>query len=142
LSVLALERAWAWMETRSLDVERVALIALVIVLVAANTFPMWTGRYQGSRSASGIPSYWDAALNELQRREGPERALFVPGSLLIDYRWGGLMEGLGQVRPSISSLVPWPFPVGARYRSNLLAAVEEPYQQGLAAAGEADLIRY
>jgi arabinofuranan 3-O-arabinosyltransferase len=123
---------------------RGGLIALVILTVGASAFPLWTGTlYNSGRSLRAIPQYWHRALNELDRREGAYRAFFAPAtSYWAIYRWGTIKEGIVASDPQLGSIYPTRGPVGLRYGSNLIAATEDTYLNGLPAPGTAQLFRY
>ena len=144
--LVAMGVEWGWVRA-GLVHQRVAvragLACAVVVAIAANAFPLWSGQlYHGTRSTAAVPSYWRAALLQLERRQGPYRAFFAPGTPAPIYRWGAFHDGLPEANPSLTSVHPISLPLGARYGSNLLAAAEQPYQQVLPSTNEAVLLRY
>jgi arabinofuranan 3-O-arabinosyltransferase len=144
--LVAVGLEWGWVRAGSLR-RRVAvrsgLACAVVVAIAANAFPLWSGQlYHGTRSTGAIPRYWVAALHQLEMRQGPYRTFFAPGSPSPIYRWGAFHDGLPEASPSLASVHPISLPLGARYGSNLLAAGEQPYQQVRPSSNEAVLLRY
>src|SRR5205823_13647236 len=53
-----------------------------------------------------------------------------------------IKEGVAATDPDLSSLIPLRLPVGDRYGSNLVNAIESPFFYGLPATGSAQLFRY
>src|SRR5207302_4139498 len=98
---------------------------------AANAYPLWTGHlYPRSKSTGAIPQYWQHALATLAGRDTRTRAFFAPATSSAVYRWGSLKEGIGADAPAqLSHVDPIRLPVGERFGSNLLAAIEQPYFQ-------------
>jgi arabinofuranan 3-O-arabinosyltransferase len=122
---------------------RSVVLATLFVVVAANAYPLWTGRlYNPARGVAGIPSYWKQAVAFLDKRDQESRAFFAPATSWATYRWGAIKEGITATDWNLSSVTPIRLPVGERYGSNLLAAIEEPYLDGLPAPGTAALLRY
>ncbi|HCO01761.1 MAG TPA: hypothetical protein DIT48_00085, partial [Actinobacteria bacterium] len=143
LFALGVDALWASFRGKGeYELWRLLVAVATAVILVANAYPLVLGRIQGERNTAGIPAYWTQALNYLERRGGPEREFFAPGTLQIVYRWGGLVDGVAETRPQIASVIPWPFPVNEHYQTNLLAAVERPYQQDLPSNDSAALFRY
>jgi arabinofuranan 3-O-arabinosyltransferase len=119
-------------------------IAAVVLIVGANSSPLWTGHlYAKSRSTGPIPRYWQKALTALAGRDVRTRAFFAPATGSAIYRWGALKEGVAAAAPGdLAHVDPIRLPVGERFGSNLVAAAEQPYFEGLPAEGEAQLFRY
>src|SRR5439155_2939538 len=110
--------------------------AIVVVSVVLNAYPLWTGgMYQHSRTAKAIPQYWKQAEAALQRTAGKGRVYFAPGGLFAYYRWGGPLGGIAEADPQLPSIRRPALPIMQRYGSHLLAAIEQPYQQGPHAPG-------
>jgi arabinofuranan 3-O-arabinosyltransferase len=127
---------------RRLSWPAVALAAAVVV-IAANAYPLWSGRlYNEARTAPAVPAYWNQALRTLDQREQAYRTLFAPSTSWTTYTWGSLKESITQTDPALNSVYPLRLPVGLRYGSNLVAAVEGPYLNGSSPAGTAQLLRY
>src|SRR5262249_29738637 len=118
--------------------------AVAAVLVLAGSVPIWTGGlYAGYRTSGPVPVYWQRALESLQRSSDGERAWFVPGSLQAFYRWGGLGGGVPELYPDLSAVRRPGVVVAGRYANDLLAAMEQPFQQGPNDPGStAPLMRY
>jgi len=121
-----------------------SVVAAAFAVVAANAYPLWTGHlYIESHSTKDIPRYWQQALSYLGGRDTDTRAFFAPASWTAIYRWGTVKEGVGADGPEdLQHVDPLRLPVGQRYGSNLIAAVEQPYFLGLPVAGEDQLLRY
>jgi arabinofuranan 3-O-arabinosyltransferase len=119
-------------------------VAAVVLIVGANAYPLWTGHlYARSRSTRPIPRYWQRALTALAGRDVATRAFFAPATGTAVYRWGSLKEGVAAAASAdLSHVDPIRLPVGERFGSNLVAAVEQPYFEGLPVSGEAQLFRY
>jgi arabinofuranan 3-O-arabinosyltransferase len=143
LAAVGVEESWSRLRAlRNGQLWRLLAAAATVFVVAASAVPLWTGGIRGQGHARGLPRYWQRALADLARREGPYRAFFAPGALLISYRWGSLLEGVAETRPSIDSVVPWPFPVNEHYQTNFVAGIEQAYQQDIASNDTATLFRY
>jgi arabinofuranan 3-O-arabinosyltransferase len=123
---------------------RLAAVAVVGAVVAANAFPLWTGSlYPSFRTVRALPSYWSQALTALEAAPAGERAWFVPGSLQAYYRWGGLVGGIPDLYPDLNAVRRPGVMVGAHYMNDLLAALEQPFQHGPDdPASTAPLLRY
>lgn len=143
LAAALVEDAWRRLPAPEQVGWRAALAAATVLVLGVNAFPLWSGGlYNGARTAAGIPGYWRRALDRLEQRQEGYRAFFAPGALSTFHRWGGLHEGVAEATPELSSVHRNPLPIGQRYGSNLLAAVEQPYQAGLPAENWATLLRY
>ncbi len=122
---------------------RAGAIVAVAGVVAANSFPLWTGHlYPLNRSMQSVPDYWRQALAALPRLDGGGRAFFAPATSRAYYRWGLLKEGVVAAAPELPAVDPIRLPVADRYGSNLLLAVEQPYFSGTGVSGSAVLLRY
>jgi arabinofuranan 3-O-arabinosyltransferase len=124
---------------------RAGVVALAIVVIGTNAFPLWTGHlYDPERSTGPIPSYWKQALSALDRRDSSYRAFFVPSTswTTAAYTWGAIKEHIDATDPSLNAVDPIRLPVEQRYGTNLIAALEEPYLDGAPAEGTAQLLRY
>jgi arabinofuranan 3-O-arabinosyltransferase len=143
LAGIGLEEAWTWFRRQSgwAFVGRPVLVAGAVAVIGANSFPLW-GQYRPVRSAPAIPAYWESALRYLERGSDAYNQFFAPGSLQPEYRWGSLIGTVAETSPSIHQLYAWPFPTGKHYRTNMLAAVERPYQAGMRSENAAVLFRY
>ena len=120
-----------------------AAVAATFVVIVANGFPLWSGNLYPTRASTpAIPAYWHEALADLGRLDGHSRTFFAPAIEKATYRWGSLKEGITAAAPDLPTIVPIRLPVGERYGSNLLRAVEQPYFEGTNAAGTATLLRY
>ncbi|MBI4261759.1 MAG: DUF3367 domain-containing protein [Actinobacteria bacterium] len=138
----ALERIRAASRSRMLGL-RAAAVGGALILVAANAHPLWTGgMYNAARSTEGIPRYWDRAVEALSERNTEHRAYFFPALSSAVYRWGALKEGIAWSSPDLSAVQPIRLPVGTRYGSNLLAAIEHGYAAGIPQDGIAQVFRY
>ncbi len=135
---------WAGLATRRRRRPlQVTIVVATLLLLAASSYPLWTGRlYNPTRTAPSPPAYWQQALGWLDQRDSTSRALFVPSTSWTTYTWGALKEHITSVDPSLNAVYPLRFPVASRYGSNLIAAVEEPYLDGVQAQGESRLLRY
>lgn len=122
---------------------RTAVLLGTVLMVGANAYPLWTGGlYNSAHGLRQVPGYWRDALNELDLRDTKHRAFFAPATSWAIYRWGAIKEGITATDPGIASISPIRLPIGERFGSNLVAAVEEPYLAGRSAAGSAQLFRY
>ncbi len=108
-----------------------AAVAATFVVIVANGFPLWSGNLYPTRASTpAIPAYWHEALADLGRLDGHSRTFFAPAIEKATYRWGSLKEGIAAAAPDLPTIVPIRLPVGERYGSNLLRAVEQPYFEG------------
>jgi arabinofuranan 3-O-arabinosyltransferase len=122
---------------------RAAALVAVVLVVGANAYPLWTGRlYNPAHGFREIPGYWRGALQQIARRNTDHRAFFAPATTWATYRWGSIKEGINATDPDLASLSPRRLPIGERFGSNLVAAVEQPYLAGRTAAGSAQMFRY
>jgi arabinofuranan 3-O-arabinosyltransferase len=114
------------------------------VLVMAGSVPLWTGQlYPEFRTSAPVPDYWNKAVAQLDRSPEGQRAWFVPGSLQVFYRWGGLVGGIPELHPDLAAVRRPGVAIGERYVNNLLAAMEQPFQAGPNDPGAtAPLMRY
>jgi arabinofuranan 3-O-arabinosyltransferase len=144
LAGVGLEEGWVRLRPRSgwSLAGRPLIAAAAVTIIGASSFPLWAGRFEPPRSSGPIPDYWRSALQYLEHDGNRHNQFFAPGALLPAYRWGALMENVAETSPSIRSLFAWPFPVGERYGTNMLAAAEQPYQTGIGSSGEAVILRY
>jgi arabinofuranan 3-O-arabinosyltransferase len=149
LAVLAgvgLEEAWRWVVVRRRRAwtafRQPMLAAAAVAVIGANAFPLWTGEYRPVRTSPAIPEYWRSALRYLQQSNGEYLSFFAPGALQPMYRWGSLLGTVAEAEPTVHPLYAWPFPEGNHYRTNMLAAVERPYQAGVSSTRAAVLFRY
>ena len=118
-------------------------LAAISSLVWLNAAPLVQGRmYDPSHGLGTIPGYWKQAFSALDRRDIGYRAVFIPSTGWGVYRWGAIKEGVVEADQTLTAVDPARFPVGQRYGSNLLAAIEQPYLNGLPAAGTSTLLRY
>ncbi len=140
---MGIESAWLRLRPSSTWLWRAA-VAVAVIVIVANAFPLWTGQLYTpkSRSTAGIPAYWQQALRFLGGRQDGYRAFFAPATPGSVYRWGALHDGLAEATPWLPSVHPYRVPVGERYGSNLLAAIEQPYQGDIPSADAATLLRY
>jgi arabinofuranan 3-O-arabinosyltransferase len=141
---VGVEEAGAW--AASLDwapAARLGIAGLVVLVLGANSYPLWTGSlYAANKGTSDIPGYWTNALRAVDKDIDGYRAFFAPGSAGAVYRWGTLHDGIAEATPWLPSVHQSRVPVGQRYGSNLLAAIEQRYQGGLEATDAAALFRY
>lgn len=107
---------------------RVGALATVVVVLAAGSFPFWTGRlYSPDEGARAIPEYWQEAAEWLDSRPGDGRVLVLPSTAYGAYTWGDtgddILEGL-ITRPTISRglLSLWS---GTAEGANLVAALDD-----------------
>jgi arabinofuranan 3-O-arabinosyltransferase len=122
---------------------RTAALLGVVLVVGANAYPLWAGRlYNPAHGLRQVPGYWRDALNELDLRDTDYRAFFAPATSWATYRWGAIKEGITATDPGLASISPIRLPIGERFGSNLVAAVEQPYLAGRSATGSAQLFRY
>jgi len=122
---------------------RAFVAGVATLIIVANAYPLWIGHlYNPARGVGEIPSYWQQTLAFLDRRDQQNRVFFAPATSWATYRWGAIKEGVTAADWNLSSVVPIRLPVGERYGSNLLAAIEQPYLDGLPASGTAALLRY
>lgn len=144
LAGIGVEALWAHLDlTRSYRCRRVGLVTLTSLVLALNAYPLWTGGlYNPAHGAPPVPAYWRQALAVLDGRDHAYRAFFAPATGWTTYRWGSLKEGVAATDPMISAVSPLRLPVAQRYGSNLVAALEQPYFDGLPARGSAQLFRY
>jgi len=145
LAAMALAAALRWVRSRPRGgLLRAGVVAAAVAVVAANAYPLWTGHlYIQSHSTKTVPRYWREALTYLSGRDTDTRAFFAPATWTAIYRWGALKEGVGaDAGERLQHVDPIRLPVGERYGSNLVAAVEQPYFLGLPVAGEARMFRY
>jgi arabinofuranan 3-O-arabinosyltransferase len=144
LFAVGVEEALAWLrrhDGRMPAFLRAGLVASVALVLIAAGFPVLTGTlYAGNRPVAAIPSYWRQALRDLAERDAGYRDYFAPGALKPFYTWGELNGVAGL--PWLSSAQWSPLPVGTGYGSDLLTAIEQPYQAGITAEHSADLLRY
>jgi arabinofuranan 3-O-arabinosyltransferase len=123
------------------NLDRVLVRGAVLVLLL-NAIPLWSGGlYDVGRTAAPLPAYWRLALDELADRNTSTRAFFAPGALVSSYRWGTFREGLPEAYPGLPSVHRAAIPIGTRYGSNLLAAIEAAYQDGVVPRGMAAVMR-
>ena len=144
LAAVGLEALWervATLEWAGAGRLAVAVLALVALLAAAT--PLRSGQlYASSRTTRGIPSYWTSALAWLRGTNRGYRAFFAPSAAAPAYAWGRLHDGIPEATPWLDSVHPARVPVGEHYGSNLLAAIEQPYQQDTRSQNAATLFRY
>ena len=118
-------------------------VAATFAVVAVIAYPLWSGHLYPERSSTGdIPAYWQRALSDLGRSEIGTRAFFAPAIDRATYHWGALKEGVVSAAPDLPAIAPIPLPVGERYGSNLLRAVQQPYFEGIDGEGSPVLFRY
>lgn len=130
-------------ETSQKAASRGALVLVIVAVVGANSFALLSGRlYNPPHGVGDIPAYWNQALAQLDQRDVNYRAFFAPAASWGVYRWGAIKEGVASTDPRLSYVIPLRLPVGLRYGSNLVAALEQPYFYGLPAQGTAELFRY
>jgi arabinofuranan 3-O-arabinosyltransferase len=121
---------------------RGCVLTALVVVVAANGYPLWTGHlYDSEHSTTGIPGYWHQALDALDSRDSEYRAFFAPATDWAIYRWGSVKGSVVQADPRLNAVDPLRLPVAQRYGSNLVAAIEEPYLDGASPRGTARLMR-
>jgi arabinofuranan 3-O-arabinosyltransferase len=144
LAGIGLEQLLRWAGTRQWGgAKRLAIGAMALAVVLAYASPMFTGGlYASSRSATGIPAYWTDALNSIGRDDFGYRAYFAPSTNAAIYTWGRLHDGIAEATPRLYTVHPSRVPVGQHYGSDLLAALEQPYLQGVTSPGAAALFRY
>jgi arabinofuranan 3-O-arabinosyltransferase len=140
---IGVDQGWRRLRRRPASGPRVLAVAVALVVLAGTTYPVWSGTlYARPNSAGAIPGYWDRALSTLKSREGTTyRAFFAPASAPL-YRWGRLRDGIAESFPELSSVHPNRIPLGERFGSNLLAAIEHIYQGGVRSENSANLFRY
>lgn len=132
LAGVAAAGAWTWLRrTGAWKRAGVAVLAVVLLGLVADAYPLWRGNlYPRFRTMTGIPAYWTQAVRSIERGVGQGRAFFAPGGLFTYYAWGGPGGGIAEATPQLRSVRRAAIPVMERYGSNLLAAVEQPYQLG------------
>jgi len=143
LAGIGLEALWTNLSGRRRVVLRLGVLSLVVAIIGANGYPLFTGRlYNIQRSTSGLPAYWQDALKELDRRDTAYRAFLAPSTYWTTYRWGSIKNSVLAADPKLNAVYPLRLPIDQRYGSNLVAATEEPYLEGTSAKGTAQLLRY
>ncbi len=107
---------------------RAGAVVAVLAVVAAGSFPFWTGRlYSPDEGAREIPAYWQEAADWLDVQPGDGRVLVLPSSAYGAYTWGNtgddILEGL-ITRPTIARglLSLWS---GTAEGANLVAALDD-----------------
>ena len=122
---------------------RVGAVSVVALIVATAAMPLLEGRvYNRAHGTGSLPTYWQDALATLESRDTTSRALFMPSTGWAIYRWGAIKEAVPATDPTLPAINPIRLPIGQRYGSNLLAALERPYFRDLPAEGTAQLLRY
>ncbi len=118
---------------------RLAVTGVILALVAADMFPLWSGTVIGGNleRPETIPAYWHQAANYLDTQGrnpgGPgyqSRVLGLPGEDFASYRWGNTVDpvlpGLMN-RPYVAREV---FPYGTSGTVDLLSALDSTLQEG------------
>jgi arabinofuranan 3-O-arabinosyltransferase len=144
LAAMGVAALWSRLGSTSRGTMRRAGLALLIaVVVGANSYALVSGRlYNPAHGVKDVPGYWGQALARLDQRDVKYRAFFAPTTSWRIYRWGAFKEGVEATDPRLSYVTPLRLPVGQRYGSNLVTALEQPYFYGLPAGGSAELFRY
>ena len=107
---------------------RAGAAAVVLAVLAAGSFPFWTGRlYSPAEGARAIPAYWQEAADWLDSRPGDGRVLVLPSSAYGAYTWGNTGDDILEsliTRPTISRglLSLWS---GTAEGANLVAALDD-----------------
>lgn len=127
--LLAFGVAEAWRRARG--AWRWITAGLAALVVAVGSYPLWTGTlYPAFRTTGPVPEYWNQALEFLRAEGAGGRVVFVPGSLFSFYRWGGVVGGIPEITPDLSSVRRPGVVVAGRYANDYLAALEQPFQHG------------
>lgn len=104
---------------------RPAVGAVTAVVLAAASFPFWTGDLYSATARSGdVPGYWRDAAAFLDRQPGDGRVLALPGTTKTAYRWGwvgdDVLDSLFR-RPTVSATT---VPLSGATASDVVAAVD------------------
>ncbi|HEV8420323.1 MAG TPA: alpha-(1-_3)-arabinofuranosyltransferase family protein, partial [Actinomycetota bacterium] len=144
LAGIGLEALWRELaHARRHVLIRGAILALALLVIGANGYPLWMGRlYNPARGTAAVPEYWQRALEALDQRDTEHRAFFAPATYWTAYRWGSIKETVLATDPRLNAVYPLRLPIAQRYGSNLVAAIEAPYLEGAPARGTARLLRY
>ena len=128
-------RAWPRLRTVAL---RAAAVAGAVALLAANAWPLVTGRAVGEEVTwERIPASWQQAADGLDD-DLPEgaRALVLPGQLFGYYRWGGtvdpILPALTDTPVSLRTITPY----SDLHAADLLWAVDEVVTQERGVPGQ------
>ncbi|MEX1007229.1 MAG: alpha-(1-_3)-arabinofuranosyltransferase family protein [Acidimicrobiia bacterium] len=130
LGVNALAASWS---RRGVPVAGLVLAGLVIVVAAVNLPSLWNGSIYGEslQRDENLPSYWTAAIDDLDAGSHDTRILELPGADFAAYRWGGTVDpitpGLADRTYVARELVPWGSPATA----DLLNALDRRLQEGV-----------
>jgi arabinofuranan 3-O-arabinosyltransferase len=119
--------------SRTALVRSMQIVAVVAVIVAAVPFLRGEGYKTGGFAA--IPNYWYQAGQWLDTHQGHANALVVPGAAFGDYTWGDPTDEPLQVTSSTS--VEWRniIPLASTGYVQMLDAVDEVLDNGLAQPG-------
>jgi arabinofuranan 3-O-arabinosyltransferase len=112
-------------------VQRLAVATLLVGSVVATSSPVWTGAlYDRPDPLDEIPDYWLDALEWLDSRETPARALILPAPA-NRYRWGNASNGdLFITFLSSPFILDAPLAQPSPSTANLINAVSERISSG------------
>lgn len=120
-----------WARGRRVPVVGVVVAGLVIVLAIVNLPSLWQREIFGANldRDEDVPSYWSAAVAELDARDDGTRVLEIPGADFASYRWGNTVDPITpglMDRPYVArELVPW----GSAATADLLNALDSRIQE-------------
>lgn len=117
------------------------VLSLSLVAVAGAAGPAWDGRLTPNGAFVSIPGYWRDAADWLAARQGPRRALLLPGSSFGTYIWGNPqdepMQALARSPWAVRDAIPLTPPGTIR----MLDAIESRLGDGRGSAGLAPYLR-
>lgn len=148
---LALGLAWTVSAPRRPAASRIATLAssrsarrVALTLVAVAVFvaaaPFWQGKLYPSGGFSSIPPYWQQVGDFLNKHQGHENALLVPGSNFAFYTWGDPVDEPLQSVASTSQEWRNIIPIGSNGYIQMLDAVEQALDSGNSPAGLAQYL--
>ena len=113
-------------------------VAVVAVVFAA--LPFWQLQIYPAGGFAAIPSYWTQTANWLDRHQGHQTALLVPGANFAEYTWGSPQDEPLAVLASTSITVRSIIPLGSDGNTDMLSAVEDALATGSPQPGLAEYL--
>ena len=116
-----------------------AVVVAALVGTVGACLPILRNQLYPSGGFAAIPAYWDQTAQWLERHQGRQSALLVPGAPFATYRWGNTQDEPLSVLTRTSVTMRTIVPFGSDGNTQMLSAVEDSVDTGTPQPG---LARY